>query len=116
MTPSNHYYFPDLTSLGEIYKLADAGKFKLDSPLKESGGTLTIGYGAGGAEPFSYFLREGQDVDVGFLKFFFATKPVDLSKIPQPSPFIPRRAGKQQEKEVVETWGTILIPVVQRRR
>jgi hypothetical protein len=31
--------------------------------------------------------KQSQGLDIGFLNFFISTKPVDLSKIPQVSPF-----------------------------
>lgn len=40
-------------------------------------GSLTIGYGAGGALPFKYHLRDGQASDVGIIKIFISTEAVD---------------------------------------
>lgn len=84
--------------------------------MKANGGTLTIGYGSGGISPFSYFLRDHQNVDVGFLKLFISTKPIDLSIITQSSPFgDTARNLSEDSKHTGETWGTILLPVIQRR-
>ena len=92
------------------------GAYVPDVPLKKNGGVLTIGYGSSGAPPFSYFLRDEQDIDVGFLKLFLSSKPVDLSNIPQQSPFDgATRDGVDPEKDNAETWGTIFLPVIQRR-
>ncbi|KIM78109.1 hypothetical protein PILCRDRAFT_603746 [Piloderma croceum F 1598] len=110
------FYFDNSDlSITPYYNIPPSGQFKQDVHLKEYGGILAIGYGSAGAVPFSYKLRDTQDVDVGFLKFFFTTKPVDFSKVPQASPFDNIRANADPEKDVVETWGSILIPVVQRR-
>ena len=87
-----------------------------DVPLKKNGGVLTIGYGSSGALPFSYCLRGKQDIGVGFLKLFLSSKPVDLSKIPQQSPFDgATRDGVDPEKDNVGAWGTVFLPVIQRR-
>ena len=96
---------------------------KLDVPLRRKidgiPGSLCIGYGSGGSPPFSYFLREGQNVDVGFLKLFLTTEPVDYSTIPQPSPFEYdlRKGGlcTPVARPTHPVWDTILLAVVQRR-
>jgi hypothetical protein len=73
-------------------------------------------------------LEEGQDIDVGYLKIFFATRPIDLSDIVQPPPFStvdvrswineePRKARLlPPNSEPKDTWFTFDIPVVQRRK
>ena len=58
-------------------------------PPLEGKGYLTVGYGDSGSVPHSFFLREGQKVDVGILKLFLSRKQVDLSHIAQSSPFAP---------------------------
>jgi len=86
-----------------------------------------MGYGSGGSAPFSYSLEDGQDVDVGYLKIFFATRPIDLSDIVQPPPFStvdPRSWINEARKGKIspflppsgpkDTWFTLDIPVVQR--
>ncbi|KAI9567999.1 caspase domain-containing protein [Boletus coccyginus] len=96
------------------------------APLKKNA-TFTMGYGSGGTAPFSYSLDEGQHVDVGYLKIFFATRPIDLSDIVQPPPFSAvdlrswineARKGKispfMSPSGPKDTWFTLEIPVVQR--
>ena len=110
----------EIHSLASYYQPPIALK-KLDVPLpaktgKGEPGSLTIGYGCGGAVPFSYFTREGQDLDVGFLKLFLTTEPVDYSNIPQFSPFsLDNRATREAKLKPRLIWDTILIAVVQRR-
>ncbi|KAG8837871.1 hypothetical protein FRC18_007454 [Serendipita sp. 400] len=90
-----------------------AGRADPSVPAKQA---LTIGYGDGGVPAFKYYLREGQDLDIGFIKIFLSTEQVDLSHIRQLSPFNPggRNAGIGKGKPKA-TWDTILIPVVQRK-
>ena len=93
---------------------------KLDVPLPKKAnnvpGSLSIGYGSGGLTPFSYFIRDGQDTDVGFLKLFLTTEPVDYSNVPQTSPFDIRQRGNGKYKPKPRLiWDTILVAVVQRR-
>ncbi|KDR74095.1 hypothetical protein GALMADRAFT_250859 [Galerina marginata CBS 339.88] len=110
------FYFDNSDlSIGEYYQPPSSGRYTLDVPLKANGGTLTIGYGSGGSSPFSYFLREDQNLDVGFLKLFISTKPIDLSNIPQTSAFEKTRGEIDLSKKSEEVWGTILLPVIQRR-
>jgi hypothetical protein len=78
---------------------------------------LTIGFGASGTAPQTYFLREGQTVDVGFLKLFFSTENVDYSSIAQKSLFgedSEGRAGKRKEPRRY-LWDTLTIPIVQKQ-
>jgi hypothetical protein len=44
-----------------------------------------LGFGFRYRRSHKYSIPDGQDVDVGFLKCFFPTSPVDLSKIPTSS-------------------------------
>ncbi|PPR00906.1 hypothetical protein CVT26_015516 [Gymnopilus dilepis] len=100
--------------------------YKQDVPLpkrkKENGfctnGVLNIGFGSGGGrEPFSFVLNAGQHLDVSVFKLFLSTKPLDLSYIPQTSPFqVDRGLGQWQPKKPrVDRWDTKLVTVVQRR-
>ncbi|KZP16325.1 hypothetical protein FIBSPDRAFT_934656 [Athelia psychrophila] len=81
------------------------------------GGVFTIGYGFTGTKPMHRIsnLPDGQDITVGFLKTFFTTQYVDFSNIPQPTPFIRRRADVPPTKVKPARWDTTLIPQVQRR-
>jgi hypothetical protein len=82
--------------------------------LPKNGGVLTIGYGSGGAPAQTFYLRPGQNLDVGFLKIFLSTKPVDLSSMSQSSPFERTRSNDLLARTNEGTWGTMLIPVLQR--
>jgi hypothetical protein len=86
-------------------------------PSLRPNGSITIGYGSGGGAPFDYSLREDQDVDVGFLKLFISMEQVDLSGIPQLTPFeeVNRVMGKAKAKPT-GAWSTVLITIVQRRK
>ncbi|CCM00512.1 uncharacterized protein FIBRA_02546 [Fibroporia radiculosa] len=85
----------------------------VDPPLKGNS-FFTIGYGNSGTNPRDFYLREGQKLDVGFFKLFLSTEYVDLSHIPQPSPFDRDRASKRTARKPQEAWDTILLPVIQR--
>ncbi|KAF8150569.1 caspase domain-containing protein [Crassisporium funariophilum] len=114
----NVFYFDnsDMSITSYSFQTGGPGKFKTDAPLRKDGGILTLGIGSGGARPFSYFLPPDQDVDVGFLKIFLCTAPTDLSGVPQDSPFHDFRGTVLRDEEPIKTWGSILIPIVQRRK
>lgn len=90
-------------------------KDKVD-PCVPANGLLTIGYGSGGHLPQTYYTREGQDLDIGFLKLFVSTQPVDYSYIAQPSPFGGVRFGTPLPPRHYEVWDSIRVPVVQAKR
>ena len=114
---------------------------KVEAPLKGKG-KLTVGYGDSGWAPHNFYLREGQNVDVGVLKLFLSRNQVNLSHVAQSSPFVPsgghstttpppppppesssRATARVKESQLVtrdpESWLTpwdiVEIPVVQRR-
>ena len=88
---------------------------KLESPLKGNG-ELCVGYGSGGWKPFSYQLQKGQNLDIGFLKIYLSTRPVDISGIQQHSAFLGEpRTATEWHPEPQDAWDTILIPIIQRR-
>ena len=88
---------------------------KLESPLKANG-ELCVGYGPWGRKPFSYELQNGQNLDVGFLKIYLSTRPVDLSGIQQQSAFLEKpRTATEWHPELQGAWDTILIPIIQRQ-
>ncbi|KDR74093.1 hypothetical protein GALMADRAFT_71556 [Galerina marginata CBS 339.88] len=110
------FYFDNSDlSITPYYVTPEARHYRGDIPLKKTHGSLTLGYGSGGVGPFSYALRQNQDVDVGFLKLFVSTKPIDLSHVPQPSPFEATRALKSFSPKPKDAWDTVLIPIIQRR-
>lgn len=89
----------------------------VDPPLLPRS-VLTIGYGDTATEPWTFGLRPGENVDVGFFKVFFTTSPSDFSTLLQDSPFVPSpgasRAGQLNNppSPAVEFWGTKLATIV----
>jgi hypothetical protein len=112
------FYFDlsDLSVVSYYETPSTAKRYTLDVPLPKNGGVLTIGYGTGGAPAQTFYLRTGQNLDIGFLKIFLCTEPVDLSTIAQSSPFEKTRSPGQltKIKEKASGWGTMLIPILQR--
>ena len=87
---------------------------------------MTIGYGTGGgANAIAFDIPEDQDVDVGFLKFIFSTRVVDLSYITEYEPYVPpdsldayqnRGSHSRPPGGNQDAWVSILVPVVLRRK
>jgi len=92
------------------YETSTAGKYTLDVPLPKNGGVLTIGYGSGGAPAQTFYLRSDQNFDIGFLKIFLSTEPVDLSSISQLTPFEKTLCGDRLAKNKEEAWGSMRLP------
>jgi len=47
--------------------------------------SLQLNYGDGGGEPLSFVVEDGQDIDVGFVKFYVSTEPFSLTSVEQPA-------------------------------
>jgi hypothetical protein len=78
----------------------------MSAPLQGSNTKVTIGYGAGGGDALEFFLEQGQTSDTGFIKLFVCTEHVDMSWIPQESPF--ERSERKARKKTAQcsTWDT----------
>ncbi|EDR13903.1 uncharacterized protein LACBIDRAFT_321574 [Laccaria bicolor S238N-H82] len=113
----NAFYFDNTDfSIQTYYQSPTSGKFETYPTLTQGGGSLTLGYGSGGVNPFTYCLEEGSDIDVGYLVFFISSENVNLSTIPQETPFEgPGRKSVQKKPPAQLIYGTILVPIVQRR-
>ncbi|PBK59428.1 hypothetical protein ARMSODRAFT_899249 [Armillaria solidipes] len=108
------FYF-DVSDLSiSSYYQPGSAKENVDVSLPP-GESLAIGYGASGTVPHMYTLREGQDVDVGFLKLFFSTEYLDLSGIVQGSPFTEGRGGTRAMTESRHLWDAMCVAVVQKK-
>lgn len=119
--PASPRGITDFLILAPYFQPPVASK-KVTAPLQAQQ-VLRIGYGGPlRSMPITYSLREGQDLDVGFIKIFLSTKPVDLAYIGQGSPFLyqsfdPKRVSRRVDLEdSILLWDTIVIPVVQRRK
>jgi len=112
----NAFYFDNTNfSIVPYYTTqCPSDKHALEHPLKGEG-ELTVGYGSGGWPPFVYQIHKGRDLDVGFLKIYLSTQPVDLSGIKQGSAFSETRSGTPWSAPPGEFWDTIIIPIIQRR-
>jgi len=107
-------YSLDLTNSPVSYYQVQSAKGQVD-PCILPERSLTIGYGKGGAQPFAYGLSDEQDIDVGCLKIFLSTEKVDLSNIPQSTPFKGHRGPRPPKSKPRGLWHTILFTIVQRR-
>ncbi|PVF95452.1 hypothetical protein CPB86DRAFT_764005 [Serendipita vermifera] len=92
----------------------------------QPGDILNIGFGTGGKGPWRHFLldpgtlqggkvfRDAENIGLCAFKFFFTTKPFDLSSFEQKSPFKEeyyRKVGQEDFSEVNE-WDTLSVSVV----
>lgn len=120
----------ELDSSGAYYRTPVRAAHDSDLLLKKNDGSITIGYGsqAHGSSPLSFHLREGHDLDLGFLKIFLSKTNNDFSKISQTSPFVdpgplkyylslvaPVSRPQIPPQKPDRKWRTIIIPMIQRR-
>ena len=91
------------------------------------GQSVTIGYGVGaGANvpPFSFYVGKDWNMEASFFKLFLFEKAVDLQGILQEESVFTRSRGMVQRPlqppnpplgKSTDRWGTIILPVIQRR-
>lgn len=83
--------------------------------------SLTLGYGDTATAPWTFGLRPGEGVDVGFFKIFLTTSPSNFSTLIQESPFLPTNASSRLVDTMnpsppsFELWATKLATIVHRR-
>ncbi|KAK0187357.1 hypothetical protein F5146DRAFT_1105114 [Armillaria mellea] len=76
--------------------------------------SLAIRYSMSETVPHTYTLREGQVIDVGFLKDFLLRKHIDLLGIIQKSPFDSSHATNDAEPKVSRGWLMTNVAIVQK--
>jgi len=108
--PYLFYFDPSEYSIQSWYLPAAPN---MDPPLPQPQGRdpmkLTVGYGAGGGDPFEFTLNPGEQSDTGFLKLFVSTKYVDMECITQKldcitSKMIPRKM-QRKKVDLTRVWG-----------
>ncbi|TFK20700.1 hypothetical protein FA15DRAFT_719362 [Coprinopsis marcescibilis] len=109
------YFDNDDFSITALTDVKTTSRYARDYTLASTGGTAAIGYGSLGIPPITCELPDGVDVAAGFFKFWFSSEPVDLSHVPQTSPFDDLRHIQEKQRTMKPVWGTVLIPVIQRR-
>lgn len=117
----NAFYFDNSDfSISSVYQSTTSGQFEAYPTLPKNGGFIPVGYGDSGIRPFAYSIEQDDvEIDVGFLMLFITSTNVDLSMIPQETPFVQGRKMTQvdvtDKKEPELVYGTILIPIIIRR-
>ncbi|KAG6808941.1 hypothetical protein H0H92_002294 [Tricholoma furcatifolium] len=94
-----------------------AAKGNVD-PSIPGNGSLPIGFGDGGCDARTYDVRPPlarRGIDIGFVKLYVSTKYVDVSDISQDPPMPVCRNDKPFKKQPKGLWGTLTIPIIQRK-
>lgn len=78
-----------------------------------------IGDGVEGGAPISFSLDPGDSIDVGYMKVFWSTDPLELNDLEQESAFeleVGRRSRKAENWTAgsMGQWGSTLLTLVQR--
>ncbi|KAG8708057.1 hypothetical protein FRC08_000135 [Ceratobasidium sp. 394] len=99
------------------------GKTHSDAPLPK-GSFLTIGYGAGGATPFSFEVGKNRPLELGILKLYVTNLPSEFSSIEHLSPFTFDEEGKRANVKTTDVarslamrgvWHTVTVALIQRK-
>jgi len=85
-------------------------------PLLKGQGELTIGYGSEEWRPFVYEVPNERDLDLGFLKIYLSTQAVDFSGVQQRPALFGIWKSPIWRPQMQSLLGTVLIPIIQRRR
>ncbi|CAE6493595.1 unnamed protein product [Rhizoctonia solani] len=83
-------------------------------------GQLLIGSGGDGGTPLRFNISPGNQVEIGYMKIFWSTEPLELDHVGQKSAFKMRPGdarGVDLDWEGADSkWGTICLPLVLRER
>ncbi|KAG8740683.1 hypothetical protein FRC10_004061 [Ceratobasidium sp. 414] len=117
LCPYLFYFDPSKLSIEHYYLGPVPGTGKMDLRQKNY---MSIGYGSSGVTPFAYCLEPNQKFDVGIIKLFVTTSPVNFGLLEQESPF--DEGGRGNERKVIvksrlasiELWDTQEMVLVQR--
>jgi hypothetical protein len=84
-------------------------------------GQLMIGDGGDGGQPLPFSLNPGEKLEMGYMKVFWSTDPLELDNLEQGSAFDIKLHRRGESRKVqkstttaVKDWGTILLTLVQR--
>ncbi|KAJ1301205.1 hypothetical protein OPQ81_003615 [Rhizoctonia solani] len=82
-------------------------------------GKLVIGDGAHGGAPVRLMISSGQQVELGYMKVFWCTRPLEVDDIQQNSPFstgsMDSRSMELARNAVLDDWGTACVGIVLRQ-
>jgi hypothetical protein len=82
-------------------------------PLARNG-ELPLGYGASSVRPLRFYLKPGEEYDVGFLRLFVSTSPLPMENLKQvPISQSARHLGHDPAIEETDVWDvrTIVLRV-----
>ncbi|CAE6447432.1 unnamed protein product [Rhizoctonia solani] len=83
-----------------------------------SGGQLLIGDGADGGSAIRFKISSGQRIELGYMKVFWSTQPLELDYIKQKSAFDLKvgemRAAEKFKSVKDERWGTACLALILR--
>ncbi|CAE6448681.1 unnamed protein product [Rhizoctonia solani] len=94
-----------------------------NDPVIDSQGTFIIGDNAEGGTPLQFMLHPNEKVDLGYMKVFWSTKPLELdelgqkptSKSSRTSRKVTRRfVGADHNVDQPTEWGTAVLTLAQR--
>ncbi|KAF9477979.1 hypothetical protein BDN70DRAFT_74568 [Pholiota conissans] len=87
-------------------------------PCVSMGGNLIMGFGPESKyNPLRFKIANGLDRDIGYLKIYLSTQPLNLAYLPQPSPFAFKAPStlKPCNCKPAVSWTNIVVPIILHR-
>ncbi|CAE6493602.1 unnamed protein product [Rhizoctonia solani] len=109
-------FFFDTTDFSIVHLFGHSVSNDRGDPELPASGDLVIGDGGEGGPPLEFTIPLEKKVEVGYLKVFWSTDPLELDDIVQPSAFSrsSSRGVKQTTKgKAMKDWGTVCLALAQ---
>ncbi|CAE6381270.1 unnamed protein product [Rhizoctonia solani] len=109
-------FFFDATDFSIVHLFGHSASNGCGDPELPAEGELIIGDGGDGGSPLKFTIPPSKKVEVGYLKAFWSTDPLELDSIAQTSAFdlkSSRGVTKVAKDRVMKDWGTTCLALVQ---
>ncbi|GAB1520211.1 hypothetical protein RhiTH_003284 [Rhizoctonia solani] len=109
-------FFFDATDFSIVHLFGHSASNGQGDPELPADGELFIGDAVDGGSPLKFTIPLTKKVEVGHLKVFWSTDPLELDHVPQPSAFDSRSSRgvtKVSKHRVMKDWGTVCLTLVQ---
>ncbi|KAH7337510.1 hypothetical protein B0J17DRAFT_663253 [Rhizoctonia solani] len=110
------FYF-DTTDFSIVHLFGHSTSNQRGDPELAASGELLIGDGGDGGSPLKFTVQAKRGVELGYLKVFWSTDPLEMDDVAQTSPFnlkSSRGIKPIQRGRAMKDWGTACLALVQR--
>lgn len=110
-------FFFDATDFSIVHLFGFGTSNHRGDPELPASGELLVGDGGDGGSPLKFTVQSPRRTELGYLKAFWSTDPLELDDIVQPSAFnlkFGRGVRPVERGRVMKDWGTTCLALVQR--